>query len=307
MMQPDEALPHEAKRDEAAAAAAAEMAAKAAAATAMAAAATEKEAETIRRDAAAREAVKRALSATGPQDREPSPEDGPAPLSSLPPVPSTPAPSPSPPPSPPPPPPPTSLPPPPPPTPPTPSPPRPPSGSPWCVDAERSVKLALEHSKTAMEDFLLRGAKRSASGIHAMRLLKHAIECDPSHAKLWYRLGFLLQRQARLPAAATLALEHAAALKPSSGGPPAAELTLVHLEALVHSEGEEAEADATKLAKRSHAAAMKLNPQITIHTLKAAYGEAAASGAFADVLAQAMGERQARLAKRRQDEERAAQ
>ena len=51
---------------------------------------------------------------------------------------------------------------------------------------------------------------------------------------------------------------------------------------------------------------MKLNPQITIHTLKAAYGEAAGSGAFPDVLAQAMSERQARIAKRRQDEAKAA-
>ena len=47
-------------------------------------------------------------------------------------------------------------------------------------------------------------------------------------------------------------------------------------------------------AKASHDAAMRLNPALALHSLKATFSEAAADGAFADVLASAMQQRQQR-------------
>jgi tetratricopeptide (TPR) repeat protein len=159
------------------------------------------------------------------------------------------------------------------------------------------VSLAIDHSTVAMEDFLLRNAKRSPTAINAMRLLRNSIECEPTHPKSWYRFGFLLRRQARLDDAAVIALEHAVELKPSSAGPALSELTLLHLDRLIRAEDETAEAEFARRAKRAHAEALKLNPAIALHSLKAAYGNHAESGSFSDVLAHAMELRLTRRAK----------
>ena len=165
---------------------------------------------------------------------------------------------------------------------------------PGCEDAAAISTDAIAHSTVAMEDFLLRGRTRSPTGINALRLLRHALDCDPTHAKAWYRFGFLLHRQAKLVRAAEAALEHAARLKPSGSGPPLAELTLLTLERLIEAPTKEEEAELASAARKGHSEAMRRNPSLTVHVLKAAFGEEAAKGAFADVLAIAMEERQRR-------------
>ena len=161
-----------------------------------------------------------------------------------------------------------------------------------CLDPPSLTESALEDSKQSMEDFLLRGERRSADGLRGVRALHAALACDPSHAKAWYRFGFLLRRQTLLPDAAALALERAIELKPQSGGPAHAEMTLLHLARLVEAPDDKAEAEHARLAKESHAFALRLNPTLALHTLKASFGEAA--NAFPDVLASAMEERQLR-------------
>ena len=162
-----------------------------------------------------------------------------------------------------------------------------------CLDPPSLTESALEDSKQTMEDFLLRGERRSADGLRGVQALHAALSCDPSHAKAWYRFGFLLRRQTLLPDAAALALERAIELNPQTSGPAHAEMTLLHLARLVEASDDKAEAEHARLAKESHAFAMRRNPTLALHTLKASFGEAAAS-AFPDVLASVMEERQRR-------------
>ena len=63
-------------------------------------------------------------------------------------------------------------------------------------DAAVLAENALSNSTQAMEDFLLRGARRSVTGITAIRMLRDAIAACPYHGKAWYRFGLLLRRSA---------------------------------------------------------------------------------------------------------------
>ena len=145
-----------------------------------------------------------------------------------------------------------------------------------------------------MEDFLLRSAESSGTGDAGMRSLREALACDPSHAKAWYRFGFLLRRQAHLRDAAARALELSIALKPSAAGPAHAEMTLLALERLSYEAAtDKEESEYSKKARSHHSEAIRLNAQLTLHTLKAAYGEKVFNS-FPDILAKAMEVRQVR-------------
>ena len=152
------------------------------------------------------------------------------------------------------------------------------------------AEAALAATTATMEDFLLRSARRSPTAHDALRRLYRALDCAPSHSKLWYRFGFLLNRHAKLRAAATVALERAARLRPRSAGPSHAELTLIHLDRLAEAHTDTEEAALAREARRVHADAMANNPSIAMHTLKAAYGKEAAAS-IADAVAHAMHER----------------
>ena len=104
-------------------------------------------------------------------------------------------------------------------------------------DAAVLAENALSNSTQAMEDFLLRGARRSVTGITAIRMLRDAIAACPYHGKAWYRFGLLLRRSAGFLTAATLALEHSITLRPDRSGPAYAELTLLHLDQLMERPG----------------------------------------------------------------------
>ena len=47
----------------------------------------------------------------------------------------------------------------------------------------RTAEVLID-TEEAMHDFLVRGARRSARAIRALRQLWGAVECDPGHAKL---------------------------------------------------------------------------------------------------------------------------
>ena len=189
------------------------------------------------------------------------------------------------------------LPPPPPPL--APSPPPPASAGPApCPEATTLTETAIKESTEAMEDFLLRGENNSSAAARGMRMLRTALECDPSHAKAWYRFGFLLRRQMRLPQAAALSLGHAIALKPAKAGPSHAEMTLLHLEQLVEAPDTARETELAELARKSHEDAMRQNPILTLHTLKVSFPKAASEGGFSDVLSSVMQERQRLVAER---------
>ena len=159
-----------------------------------------------------------------------------------------------------------------------------------CLDADTLTSDAIMHSTNAMEDFLLRSARRSATAVRALRLLYTSLGCDPTHQKSWYRLGFLLHRQLNYAEAATLALEHASRLAPSNTGPAHSELTWIHLRAIMEDEGADHDHLAHK-AQHAHTEAMQHNPALAIHTLKAYFGGELVNNGFAEVVAAALRER----------------
>ena len=132
--------------------------------------------------------------------------------------------------------------------------------------ASEAVAAGVSASTAAMEDFLLRSAKQSSSADGALGALQSGLECSPTHAKSWYRYGFLTHRQRRLPHAAMAALKHAIVLRPDSG-PAYAELGVVALYLLANDTAVK-ERDTIALARRSLSVAMDLHPKMALHCLQ---------------------------------------